>query len=134
MKAIEPFDHLIHIQNMRDYACAQDLLKAVVKRSGADNESPYNPLVDILSNALQRYEDKVDDLTSVVRTDKGVPSYIGAIRMLMIHENLGVHDLPEIGNEHELARVLGGEVPITHSAIEKICIRFGLRHELFFET
>lgn len=130
--AISPFASLINISNEQDYEKAQELIGELIDTCEEEEGAPLNPLIDIIASAIEKYEETDADLMAFINQADGIPAHIATLNVLMDQYNLTRDDLPEIGDKTMVSRVLNNVRPLTKRAIEKLCIRFGIRPDYLF--
>jgi len=123
---------LVNITNEADYHAALEALEETLETASDSVDDPFNPLIDMLSHAIEKYEAQDDQLMSFVGEAEGTPTDIALLRTLMREHQLTGSDLPEIGEKTMVSKVLNGKRSLTRSAIEQLCVRFGLRPSMFF--
>lgn len=123
---------LVNITNETDYHTALNALEETLEAASDSADDPFNPLIDMLSHAIEKYETKDDELMAFVTEADGMPTDIALLRTLMRQHELTGSDLPEIGDKTMVSKVLNGKRTLTRSAIEKLSTRFGLRPSMFF--
>jgi len=124
---------LVNITNEADYHAALDALEETLEKASDSVDDPFNPLIDMLSHAIEKYEAQDEQLMAFVGEAEGVPADIALLRTLMREHQLSGSDLPEIGEKTMVSKVLNGKRSLTRSAIERLCVRFGLRPSMFFD-
>ena len=95
-------------------------------------DDPLNPLIDMLSHAIEKYEARDDELTAFVSAAGDLPADLAVIRELMRQHHLAGSDLPEIGDKTMVSKILHGKRTLTRAAIERLSARFGIRPSAFF--
>lgn len=129
MATAQPF---VNITNEEDYDMALDTLEQVLESASDTLDDPLNPLIEMLSHAIEKYESQDKKLMGFVSEAKRLPADIALLQTLMSQTKLTGSDLPEIGGKAMVSRVLKGERALSRSAIEKLSARFGLRPSMFF--
>ena len=123
---------LVNITNEVDYHAALEALEETLESASDSIDDPFNPLIDMLSHAIEKYESQDDELSAFISEAEGMPVDIALVHTLMRQHKLTGKDLPEIGDKTMVSKVLNGKRSLTRSAIEKLCLRFGLRPSMFF--
>ena len=118
---------LLNITNETDYHTALDTLEETLEFSSDDLNDPFNPLIDMLSRAIEKYESQDEELMAYVTEAEEMPADLALLRTLMRQHKLTGSDLPDIGDKTMVSKVLNGKRSLTRSAIEKLSARFGLR-------
>jgi len=129
MTTAQPF---VSITNEAEYAKTLKALEQVLESAGDALDDPMNPLIDMLSHAIERYEFRDTELAAFVAEAEGMPADIALLRTLMSQHKLTGSDLPEIGGKAMVSKVLKGKRALSRSAIEQLAERFGLRPSMFF--
>ncbi len=123
---------LVNIQTDKQYAEALETLEQILESASDTPDDPLNPLIDMLSHAIERYEDRDDELSRFIEEADSTDVDVALIRTLMRQHKLTGSDLPEIGDKTMVSRVLSGKRVLSRQAIEKLSERFGLRPGMFF--
>lgn len=123
---------LVNIQTDKQYAEALETLEQILESASDTLDDPLNPLIDMLSHAIERYEDRDDELSRFIEEADSTDVDVALIRTLMRQHQLTGSDLPEIGDKTMVSRVLSGKRVLSRQAIEKLSERFGLRPGMFF--
>ena len=122
----------VSITTEQDYRAALAALEDVLASASDTAADPLNPLIDMLSHAIERYESRDKALMEFVAEAEEMPVDIALVRSLMTHHNLTGSDLPEIGDTTMVSKVLKGQRNLTRGAIEKLSSRFSLRPSMVF--
>jgi len=130
MTTAQPF---ARITSEEGYEAALDTLEQVLESASDTENEPLNPLIDMLSHAIEAYEAQDDETQQFIAQADNLPIDIALLRTLMRQHNLTGSDLPEIGDKTMVSKVLNGKRILSRSAIEKLSARFGLRPAMFFE-
>ena len=123
---------LVNIQTDKQYAKALETLEQILESASDTPDDPLNPLIDMPSHAIERYEDRDDELSRFIEEADSTDVDVALIRTLMRQHKLTGSDLPEIGDKTMVSRVLSGKRVLSRQAIEKLSERFGLRPGMFF--
>ncbi|MBN3563918.1 helix-turn-helix domain-containing protein [Aliamphritea spongicola] len=130
MATAHPF---INIDSDEQYEAALETLEQIMETAADTPDDSMNPLIDMISHAIEQYEAKDDELTAFIEEAEAIPADIALLRTLMSQYNLTGSDLPEIGDKTMVSKVLNGKRVLSRQAIEKLSARFGLRPAMFFE-
>ena len=122
----------IHIDSDDQYQTALETLEQIMETGSDIPDDPMNPLIDMLSDAIERYEAKDDELVAFIEAAEALPTDIALLRTLMRQHHLTGSDLPEIGDKTMVSKVLNGKRVLSRQAIEKLSARFGIRPAMFF--
>lgn len=123
----------VNIINEEGYNKTLDTLEQVLESASDTLDDPLNPLIDILSHAIEQYEAKDEELMAFVSEAEGLPADLALVRTLMDQHKLTGSDLPEIGDKTMVSKVLNGKRVLSRQAIEGLSARFGLRPSMFFD-
>ncbi|TBW53357.1 transcriptional regulator [Marinobacter halodurans] len=123
---------LINIETDKQYEAALETLEQVLESANDTVDDPLNPLIDMLSHAIERYESQDQQLAAFVDEADSIPVDIALLRTLMSQHRLTGSDLPEIGDKTMVSKVLNGKRVLSRQAIERLSERFGLRPAMFF--
>ena len=111
------------------------------------NENEYNKLLDFVSELMEISRHKKDErITSLLRlVAQNIEAYesrryltkslppIEMLAYLMGEHGLGQGDLPEIGSQSLVSKILSGERKLTVEHIRKLAKRFGVSPSVFIE-
>jgi len=113
------------------------------------NEAEYNEMLALaekLMKALRSAKQK-ENLASLLRlVAKNIEEYeshryaakhmapIDVLEFLMEEHGLGQSDLPEIGSQSLVSKILSGERQLTVEHIQKLSKRFGVSSSVFIES
>lgn len=123
---------LVNIDTDEQYEAALETLEQVLESASDTLNDPLNPLIDMLSQAIARYESRDEELVAFIAEADAVPADVALLRTLMKQHHLTGSDLPEIGDKTMVSKVLNGKRTLSRQAIEKLSERFGLRPAMFF--
>ena len=124
----------VNIDNEQTYNDTLETLEQVLECADDSEDDPLNPLIDVLSNAIAKYEAKDEALMAFVKEAQAIPADLALLRTLMRQHQLTGSDLPEIGDKTMVSKVLNGQRRLNRNAIEKLSLRFGLSPALFFDA
>lgn len=122
----------VHIVNEEDYMEALEFLEDLLESAHDSEKDPLNPLIEMLTVAIERYESTDQQLNEFLEEAERYPNDIALLRTLMTQHQLTGNDLPEIGTKSMVSKVLKGKRDLSRSAIEKLCVRFNLNPSMFF--
>jgi HTH-type transcriptional regulator / antitoxin HigA len=106
-------------ENEQLIAFARDL-KKTIKMSKNDTKD----LLPLVLEHIGDYEKKTYSIP------KAKPSEV--LSFLMEQHQLTQHDLPEVGSQSLISKILSGERKLTVEHIEKLCMRFSVSPVVFF--
>ena len=138
VKAYENFSlesgDVLNVNSEESYQRALEALDEIFDSMDDELDSHLNPLVELLSASIEKYESQDDGLNEFIRESDETPMDIVMLRTLMNSYHLTGSDLPEIGDKTMVSKVLNGKRQLTRNAIEALSARFGLRPAMFFES
>ncbi|MET4163555.1 MULTISPECIES: helix-turn-helix domain-containing protein [Marinobacterium] len=123
---------LINIETDEQYEATLETLEQVLESASDTLDDPMNPLIDMLSHAIERYESQDEELMAFIGEAETLPADIALLRTLMSQHHLTGSDLPEIGDKTMVSKVLNGKRILSRQAIEKLSERFELKPAMFF--
>ena len=129
MTTAQPY---VSIANEADYQETLSVLEQALESSSDTVDDPMNPLIEMLSHAIEKYESQDTELAAFVAEAERIPADIALLRTLMSQHKLTGSDLPEIGGKAMVSKVLKGKRSLSRAAIEQLSERFGLRPSMFF--
>ena len=111
--AVQP---ILSIRNEDEYDIAIERLNALIDEVGTDERHPLYDLLDTLGTVIYAYEEK----------HYPVPECDGieALQFLMEEHELSRDDLPELGTQDTLSRILDGRQELTVGQIRSLAERF----------
>ena len=111
--AVQP---ILSIRNEDEYDIAIERLNALIDEVGTDERHPLYDLLDTLGTVIYAYEEK----------HYPVPECDGieALQFLMEEHELSRDDLPELGTQDTLSRILDGRQELTIRQIRSLAERF----------
>ena len=118
--------------NIRDDAHYEEVLGMIEHLITAGTTG--GRIVDILSDAVKEYEAQDDDLVAFDIEAHKDPAEIVALRFIMDQHQLGVADLPELGDKSLISRILNGKRNLTKSHIDQLITRFEVDPAIFFDS
>lgn len=124
----------VNIDNEQTYNDTLETLEQVFECADDSEDDPLNPLIDVLSNAIAKYEAKDEALMAFVKEAQAIPADLALLRTLMRQHQLTGSELPEIGDKTMVSKVLSGQRQLNRNAIEKLSLRFGLSPAMFFDV
>lgn len=122
----------VHITNEEDYQESLIMLEKLLESSNDTEDDPMNPLIDLLSLAIERYESNDKQLNIFLEEADGIPKDVALLRAIMSQHGLTGSDFPEIGSKSMVSKVLNGKRILTIDAIKLLCERFQLHPSMFF--
>ena len=89
------------------------------------------PLIEILSASIERWENTADEFTKFNQRIKALDG-VATLKLLMEQHGLGIANMPEIGSNTLVSKILNGKRNLTRNHIEALSERFGVSPALFF--
>jgi len=123
---------LMSIDTEEQYDATLEALERVLESASDTPDDPLNPLIDMLSQAIERHESRNEPLMAFVDEAESMPVDIALLHTLMKQHHLTGSDLPEVGDKTMVSKVLNGKRVLSRQAIESLSDRFGLRPAMFF--
>lgn len=121
----------IHITNELEYSAALEELENLLETASDTLNDPLNPLIELISNAIEAYEIQDAELALFIEEASSEPIDIVLLKTLMKAHSLTGKDLPEIGDKTMVSKVLNQKRVLQRSSIEQLGNRFGIRPALF---
>ena len=117
----------VNLKNEADYEAALIALEEILDAAEDAAKDPLNPLIEILSQAIETYEEQ--DQNSVAFLDEAdvIPTDVALLRTLMRQHALTGSDFPEIGDKTMVSKVLNGKRILQRHAMELLGERFGIQ-------
>jgi HTH-type transcriptional regulator/antitoxin HigA len=128
-RTIAPF---LSITDKSQYKDSLQAVEYFLEQAGDTLDDPLNPIIDMLSQAIETYEKLDPALIAFEVEAEQLPTDVSVLRLLMVQHNLGAKDLPEIGDKSIVSRILNGERELNKKHIKKLAERFGISPSLFF--
>ena len=122
----------LHISNASHYEETLALIELLLEEATDSDEDPLNAIIDLLSRAVESYENTNQDIKDFEQRVASQQPDIAALRVLMDQHGLGCSDLPEIGSKSMVSRVLSGELSLNKAHIKALAERFQLSPNVFF--
>jgi HTH-type transcriptional regulator / antitoxin HigA len=122
----------LHIKNKNHYIEALELIESLLEEADDSIEDPINAVIDILSRAIELYENQDNELAAFESRAMNQPADLSMLRVLMDQHHLGTADIPEIGTKSMVSRVLSGERALSKNHIQALSQRFNIDPGLFF--
>ena len=129
---METARHYVDLRSEDDCQQALVALEELLESAEDTADEPLNPLIDLISNAIEVYEAQDDELTEFVARAEDIPVDVALLRTLKENYNLTNSDFPEVGDKTMVSKVLNMKRPLQRHSIEKLAERFGIRPAMFF--
>lgn len=110
-------------RTQEEYDRAVALLDELIDEVREDEQHPLASLMDTLGTLVEAYED------ANIPEPQNDPS--STLAFLMEEHGLGGNDLPEIGNQNEIAEILAGKRELDLKQIRQLGKRFNVSPEVF---
>ena len=121
----------VNLSNEEDYNAALVALEEILEAAEDTAKDPLNPLIEILSQAIDAYEGQDEELVAFLDEADTTPVDVALLRTLMRQHELTGSDLPEIGDKTMVSKVLNGKRILQRHAMELLGERFGIRPAMF---
>jgi HTH-type transcriptional regulator/antitoxin HigA len=121
----------VNLSNEEDYNAALIALEEILDAADDTPTDPLNPLIEILSLAIETYEAQDGKLVAFLDDADVIPTDVVLLRTLMRQHALTGSDLPEIGDKTMVSKVLNGKRVLQRHAMELLGERFGIRPAMF---
>jgi len=114
------------IKTNKEYQIALALMDDLIQ-----DYDKQRPLIEILSNSIERWENTTDEFSEFNQRIKALDG-VDTLKLLMEQHKLGIANVPEIGSNTLVSKVLNGKRNLTRNHIEALSKRFGVSPALFF--
>lgn len=111
-------------KNSQEYDTLDKMLKALLIASNYAEDHELTPFVHAIADLIEAYDKD--------HTHWEKPNPIDMIKFLMEQHDLTQSDLPEIGKQSVVSKVLNGKQKLTTDQIKALSHRFGLSPDVFF--
>ncbi len=124
---------LLNIHSEKVYQQALNTLSALLEKTSDTPDDPVNPLIDLLSNSIERYENTLPEVIAMDKQVQDMDAALSTFRLLMSQHDLTGSDFKdEIGGRSYVSQILSGNKQLTKTHIEKLSKRFNISTALFF--
>lgn len=123
---------ILSIKDVYSYEDALNMVEHLMESVGEDDAPTENLLISLLQQAIQRFEDKNEELIAFEKESMEVSADVAILRMLLDQYHLTLSDLPEIGHKSLVSKILSGDRSLTKTHIKKLSQRFNIEPSLFF--
>ena len=113
----------ISIRNETEYDNAVQTLNSLIDEVGTNEEHPLYELLDILGTLIHAYEEKHHPIPDC--------SGIEMLKYLMEEHQCGLSDLPELGSQDTVLKILKEERELTITQIRVLANRFQVNPSVF---
>lgn len=118
-------------ENEADYVAALEAVEYALEISEDILDDPMQPLIQLLSDGIRRYESQVPELVEFEHQAMSVPLHAAVLATLMDQYGLTERDLSEVGSSAEVRQVLSGELALSCQSVVALCGRFEVKPALF---
>lgn len=129
-KTIEHWGHLLpytHIpRNESEYEHLLEFAEKLMEISRRKKDERVISLLKLITKNIEEYETH--------RYPQKLASPLEVLEFLMEEHGLGQGDLPEIGSQSLVSKILSGERHLTVEHIQKLSKRFGVSSSVFIES
>ncbi len=122
----------LNLKDETHYLASLELIEDLMQEAEDTLDDPLNPIIEMLSQAVENYENQDVDLMAFEKEAELLASDILVLRLLMDQHALGVDDLPEIGSKSMVSRVLNGKRDLNKNHIKALSERFSVNPNIFF--
>lgn len=122
----------VDIKTESDYQGALETLESVMESASDTLDDPLNPLINMISHAIEEYESQDQELMAFIAEAGDMSADVALLKTLMSQHGLTGSEVPEIGDKTMVSKVLNGKRQLTRQAIERLSDRFGIRPAMFF--
>lgn len=122
----------VDIKTESDYQGALETLESVMESASDTLDDPLNPLINMISHAIEEYESQDQELMAFIAEAEDMSADVALLKTLMSQHGLTGSEVPEIGDKTMVSKVLNGKRQLTRQAIERLSDRFGIRPAMFF--
>ncbi len=122
----------LNLKDETHYLASLELIEDLMQEAEDTLDDPLNPIIEMLSQAVENYENQDVDLMAFEKEAELLASDISVLRLLMDQHALGVDDLPEIGSKSMVSRVLNGKRDLNKNHIKALSERFSVNPNIFF--
>jgi HTH-type transcriptional regulator/antitoxin HigA len=128
-KTIEHWGYLLpyaHIPRSKsDYEKLLDFVEELMQVSRQTKDERVSSLLRLVAKNIEEYENRLFPTKQV--------SPLEILEFLMEEHSLGQGDLPEIGSQSLVSKILSGERQLTVEHIQQLSKRFGVSSSVFIE-
>jgi len=122
-------EFLVHIKNNDEYKKALSLMDELIEEYDL-----YKPLIEILSNSIEEWENSAEEFTAFNLQIKQMDSGVAVLRTLMNQYGLKTNDFKEeIGGKSMVSMILHGSRMLSRNHIQALSTRFHISPSIFFE-
>ena len=119
-----PYTHIPH--NESEYEKLLNFVEKLMQISRQTKDERVTSLLKLIAKNIEEYETRRFPTKQV--------SPLEMLEFLMGEHSLGQGDLPEIGSQSLVSKILSGERQLTVEHIQKLSKRFGVSSSVFIEV
>ena len=113
-------------RNKSEYENLLGFIENLMETSRQKNDKRITSLVKLIAGNIEKYEAQHYSLKAL--------SPIEMLEFLMDEHGLGQSDLPEIGSQSLVSKILSGERKLTVEHIQQLSNRFGVSPSVFIKS
>jgi len=118
-----------HIKDDDEYHQALALMDELIEEYDL-----YKPLIEVLSVAIERWEDEADEFADFNERIAGLDDGVATLRTIMNQYQIKADDLKDIiGSKSLVSMILNGSRKLTKEHIQALSNRFNISPALFFK-
>lgn len=122
----------VNIKDNEHYEEALAFIEELLEEANDTEDDPINGLIEMIANAIEKYESKDPKVTQFEQEAMSVRSDVAVLRLLMEQYQLTGADFPEIGDRSLVSRILSGSRSLTKAHIQSLSERFNINPACFF--
>jgi HTH-type transcriptional regulator/antitoxin HigA len=130
---LKSFTSLLKVEDENSHKKALAAVDQLWKLTSDDESDPYDALLLLLADDIDKYESLDPGLNSFIEKSKVMPTGIAMLSILIDQRKLSDSDLPEIGDSSIVVQVLNGDSILSRSTIDGLALRFGISGGRFFD-
>ena len=126
--------NILYIKSEQDYEDALEIIEHLFEQAEDSSDDPLNFLIDILSESIEKYESKQEDIIAFDKEAGHTYQEISMLRVLMDQYNLTINDFKEeIGSKSLVSMILNARRNLTKEHISKLSQRFNISPAFFLK-
>lgn len=118
--------YISEIHNNAEFLQALELMEELI-----EDYDKQRPLIEMLSASIERWENTADEFSEFNQRIEALDG-VATLKLLMEQHGLSIANVPEIGSNTLVSKVLNGKRNLTKNHIEALSKRFGVSPALFF--
>jgi HTH-type transcriptional regulator / antitoxin HigA len=116
-------EYLGSLRDDKSYHRAKSALEELIMTTPDSPDNPYNGLIEILGDLVEKYEEQHHPLPTA--------SPVDVLKYLMEEHGLKQNQLPEIGNQAKVSEVLNNKRALNLNHVKALSRRFGVSPSVF---